>query len=530
MSAPRIHIVESRDKKQVYYNGKPLYSEQQASERIIQRLAHIEIRSHTVVLLFSPVLWIGIIDFLKRCSRSQLVFIIEFDLTLAYFARERIPSIIYDYPNVRVFLPTNDNDIQQALSEVQNSKMRHLETASISGGYRLYHERYRSIIDRFRRLINVEKQNRLTAKYLGRLWIRNLIKNFYFDYRATNVVAYHITGPVIVIGAGCSLDSDIETISLLQHSHTIIAVDTALPVLLTHKITPDMVVVTEAQCYNLRDFIGQIPKEIIIIADMTSHPSSERIANNRYARYLSYFGNVGLLNYLVDQALLPYVVPALGSVGVIAMYLALELSNDNVYTVGFDFCYQLGKSHARSAPFITHYTNRAHRLQPDPLLNLCLQRPYFHVHDRENRPAVSELPLIGYAKQTEQLNSRFERLHEYSTGSIMRPDERYGKLSMSQNKRIAKHVITFNARYSTTNNKLLLKKRRIFISKLREQLTILLNTDHTEADITKLREKIIPLDFLLFDATSSEHSELQTHLHRSAIDYLRYINKLVESA
>ena len=525
MSAPQIHITESGNNIQLNYNGKPLYHGQHPRETIIRRINHTSIHSHTAVLIFSPILWIGIENLLQRCSHDQLIIILEFDYTLAALARTRMPAIIQNYPRAMPIIPTTDSDIETALLEIQNSNIHHIETIALSGGYRLYHERYRNIIEKCHQLIHATRYNRITAKHLGRLWIRNMLKNLYFDYNIADISACQIYGPIIVVGAGCSLEADIDALRQLRASHTIMAVDTAWPILSMHGIHADIIVVTEAQCYNMRDFIGTIPNKTVIIADITSHPSTTRALGNRILRYTSHVGELGLFTYLSSHHALPHLIPGLGSVGVIATYLALMLSTDLVYTVGFDFCYQLGKSHARGAPFMRYNAWQSHRLDPNPLLALCMRRPYFHVTDRNNNGRVTELPLTEYSKQMRRLHKNNNRMLECSAGSIVHLTERYGDVRKSiTHGHVHEHKIVFHKTQDAYSSAY--KQRRQFLIQLRDELARFLSARVVEPDSSALRRRFIPLDFLLFDAGA--HST-RAHVYHSAADYLRHIKKMTET-
>ena len=281
----------------------------------------------------------------------------------------------------------------------------------------------------------------MTARVFGRLWVRNFLKNLHSRHTGRDIAGYRIHGPVVVVGAGCSLEEEIGSLQVLQERCVIITVDSALPVLCAQGIVPDIVVVTEAQSRNIGDFIGCLARpqggwrgrggrEVLVVADMCSHPSITRVtAAGGLAMYSSQFGDVGLLGYCSENNLLPMQIPPLGSVGVAALHIALKLSTDTVYTTGFDFCYRIGKSHARGAPQLIENNSGACRLSPYPLFDLCMRRPYFKTVNRRGESVVSELPLQGYAAHLREALVDNERVFECSSGSIIDDHPRIAKLA-----------------------------------------------------------------------------------------------------
>lgn len=62
--------------------------------------------------------------------------------------------------------------------------------------------------------------------------------------------------PVLVVGAGESLEYCISDIKKHRESILILAVDTALSVLDLHHIKPDFIVAVDSQFYNFYDILG----------------------------------------------------------------------------------------------------------------------------------------------------------------------------------------------------------------------------------------------------------------------------------
>ncbi|MCF7929545.1 MAG: hypothetical protein K9L68_12285, partial [Spirochaetales bacterium] len=197
-------------------------------------------------------------------------------------------------------------------------------------------------------------------------------------------------------------------------SFTVMAVDTALPVLAAHGLCPDVVVAVEAQAANAGDFIGCRPcgsgageqgdpggaggavgnprgtaaagpdrslggqgsddpgdprgtaaagccEGYRLLADCSSYPPVIR-AHRSADFFLSDFLQNNLTDRLDQAGLLPRHLPPLGSVGVSAVYIAL-LHRAPVLMAGLDFGYLPGKTHAAGSPAHRLYLSRTGRLR-----------------------------------------------------------------------------------------------------------------------------------------------------------------------
>lgn len=139
-------------------------------------------------------------------------------------------------------------------------------------------------VDDRQAVVNRYKQNRATKRWLGRLWIRNLFRNYLRISEGCSCADLSTALPVILIGAGVSLEENIEHIRRVEGGYCIVVVDTALPILRAHGIEPDLVVAMDSQVYNTRDFIDGIGRRAIVAMDITAHPSLVRIVLQRAQR------------------------------------------------------------------------------------------------------------------------------------------------------------------------------------------------------------------------------------------------------
>jgi hypothetical protein len=84
--------------------------------------------------------------------------------------------------------------------------------------------------------------------------------------------------------------------------------------------------------------------------DISSLASARNILGGESFLFTSLWADLSLFDRLKAAGLLPHPLPPLGSVGLCAVALALNLSSGNVLTAGLDFSFTLDRFHARSSP------------------------------------------------------------------------------------------------------------------------------------------------------------------------------------
>ena len=146
--------------------------------------------------------------------------------------------------------------------------------------------------------------------------------------------------PVVVAGAGPSLESAFPILARCRAQFTLVAVDTALPMLRSSGLVPDVVVAVEAQAVNNQDFIGSAASMGAVLAcDLSVHPSVARLFAGRHFFFCSEFAPLRLWRRMDAAGLRPRGFPALGSVGVTAAHAALEITGESVFLTGLDLSF-----------------------------------------------------------------------------------------------------------------------------------------------------------------------------------------------
>jgi hypothetical protein len=237
---------------------------------------------------------------------------------------------------------------------------RRIETIKLSGGWRLFPELYGSLCETLRREIAVDWSNAMTLARLGRLYIRNALRNLSLIPLFPSITGLSFgETPVLVLGAGPSLDETLDTLERRfsqwlrrgeNRPFKIVCVDTCLGALKDRNIIPDLAVILESQHWNLRDFIGCRGWDVPAAIDLSALPLSAQMLAGRGFLFMTPWTPLTIFERLRESGLLPASFPPLGSVGLTAVELARRVSCGKIICSGLDFSFTVDKYHARSTP------------------------------------------------------------------------------------------------------------------------------------------------------------------------------------
>jgi hypothetical protein len=226
-------------------------------------------------------------------------------------------------------------------------------------------------------------------------------------------------GPVVVAGAGPSLDDAIDSIGSIRERIVLLAVDTAVAPLLRRGLEPDVVLVLDAQVANLLDFVGVEVGRLAVMADLSSAPGVLRRAGRLYL-YATRFAPLSLFDRLSARGLLPTTIPAMGSVGVTALHAAISLTTGPVLVAGLDFAYSGGRTHAKGTPGDERISSSSGRLRPaESLLSAAIiERRPFRRGGVPRGEVLTDLVLEGYAGQAARIVAAENRVFVLGHGGL----------------------------------------------------------------------------------------------------------------
>ncbi|MGA2640431.1 MAG: 6-hydroxymethylpterin diphosphokinase MptE-like protein [Spirochaetia bacterium] len=287
-----------------------------------------------------------------------------------------------------------------ALRSMGTGRFRRVVETPLSAGYRLAPELYARIRRRLEHEVMRFWQNRLTMIAMGSLQVRNVLANLPLLREAWDWTALSTTLPVVVAGAGPSLEGSIPVLSRNRDRFTLAAVDTALPALVSYGIVPDIVVALEAQAVNNQDFIGETEAagETVLACDLSVHPSAARLFAGRIFFFCSEFAPLRLWGRLHGCGLRPKAFPALGSVGVTAAYAGLGITREKVFLTGLDMSFPGMKTHARGSPLALAMLAGSTRVNPIGQASFVALagRRLFLLPDKQGRPVLTDRVLCSY--------------------------------------------------------------------------------------------------------------------------------------
>lgn len=406
----RPELSETEDGLQVVFDSKRLYGPR-PRESALRRVQTVPAEPGTLLLLPSPLIGYGIGELLRTCDPSVGALAVEADPGLWELFRPAFSELRDEFPD-RLFYAEAQTEaaLDAFLADLPIRRFRRCRLMSLNGGFRLHSNVYRHFLDTIETAIRVAWQNRMTLMHMGRLWMRNIARNLGLAIGGRPLSELSTRKPVVVIGAGTSLDEAISYLSAHRERYYLLAVDTALGALAARSIQPDAVMALEGQAINARDFVAHPDRESIdLICDLTSAPTVVRLFPAKRRHFvLSEFASTVLLDRLEEQGIALRRIPPLGSVGIAATLIARELTDADVYLLGLDFAYPTGRPHAKSCPSHLLYLHTTTRLTADPLFGLTLRGSVRSDLDGMR----SDMVLDSYAADLHRRRRDLPRVHD----------------------------------------------------------------------------------------------------------------------
>lgn len=277
---------------------------------------------------------------------------------------------------------------------------RRISVIDGSAGVRLHKDFYDAAADYAQNSINVFWKNRITLVRLGRLFSRNALKNCARAAVSVPLVKQSVCRPILVCGAGTSLNRLIPFIRINRTRLHILAVDAALRSLLDQGIRADAVIAVESQAATSKAFTGTAGTDIPLIADLCSRAQILRITGGSVSFFISEYYANPLLERIKQTLGNLSVLPPLGSVGLVSMEIALLLRAQNVpvFTCGLDFSYPAGMSHCKEAPSQKESHRVSNRFFPAGNPEAAFRNGAFFAKSKSGSDFVCDPALRGYAQ------------------------------------------------------------------------------------------------------------------------------------
>lgn len=383
----------------VSYKGKYLYSRYNPERAVKAAAENLSIPSGTLVVVFSPVLWYAIESVFEKLEDSFVV-AIENEKPLFDLCKEKLPS---PYAS-RIALFDTKSAKDKIKSLVRSGKIKRAVRLDLSGGTQFHRDEYSDFFARVQDEISIFWKNRITLSRFGRIYARNIMKSLsilpstlpFADFEKS------VEKPIIVFGAGESAEKLLTSLpSPLIKKCYIIAVDAAVLPLEAHGIKIDAIVTVEAQSAIDACFLGINEKSAVLFADVCSRTIRRKVNVGAVCAFCSKYDDARYLEKLSEKNILPTVIDPLGSVGLVAVRLALLLRSQQsipVFVCGLDFSYSVGATHTKASPAHEARLFRTSRLLPIDNIDAAFASGTEKALDKTGaKTLVTTKNLSGYA-------------------------------------------------------------------------------------------------------------------------------------
>ncbi len=390
----------------IFYKNRHLYSPTDPKASAQRRAEACTIPEQAIVFVPSPLFFYGFDTIIKKLPSSSIILSVETDQKLFFLSLSHSRKEVIQHPSLRYVRTESKEKLLSVLEEMDLSRYRKAVMVRLSGGFALSTQIYRDMYALIEQEIGRYWQNRMTMIYMSKLWFKNLFKNLPTLFSALSLKSLAVSKPIVVTGAGESLEESIVLLQSIRDKIHILSVDTALPVLQGNGLLPDSICIVEAQLYNVKDFIGFLDSRFTVFYDLSSFCSLIRGLSGPSYPFFSRFAESALFTRMEAAGLLPHTLPPLGSVGITALYLACHLTECPVFFTGLDFSYTLGKPHARGALSHIEVLRKTTRTVSPNLFIHSLNRPLITVTDKNNAAVHTDVVLYSYLKELQELTSK----------------------------------------------------------------------------------------------------------------------------
>jgi len=437
----------------VFYKGRYLYSKRQPKKQIEATIASLNSLERTLFIFISPALGYGASALINVIPASSFLVFVEYEAQLGTLFEMSFWNDfkLLQKTNVQYLCTQNVRDAVKKIVAFTSLNFKSLQIIRGCAGFALHEEFYTELHALLEDEMSMFWKNRITLIEMARLYSRNIFKWLRHITESNKRVRARfkvlpqgvIEKPVLVVGAGPSLEESISFLKENSDSFFVLAVDVALPTLSALDIAPDAVLLLEGQYWVEHSFLLSKYRNIPLFASITSTPHVFNILQGDIFLYAVDFAPLNFLkNVKQTIASLP-TFATLGSVGLIALELSLFITKKDVpiFHTGLDFSYNKGFTHARSSMHPQNITVSSTRLQglygASSFPIACKQ-----VRGKSDTLLWSTPTLITYAQMYKKCFLKYENIFDIGKSGLVLRDE-----VMSEEK-IKQYLKSSNAKMS----------------------------------------------------------------------------------
>ena len=451
-------LIETGRGFSVLYRNKYLYSKYNPQAAIAAQIASLRIPDSALILCLSPVLGYGLTDLAAKLPASSYILALECDQQLMRFSLEQCDFSPFAQQRFSYIRTDSIAGVLKKIESLPLFPFKKCIVLSCSGGVALHQRFYDEVRLYADEVISRFWKNRITLMHLGRNYAHNTFRNLVSlakslekspkphlaesletplaespesletplaespetsltksltaspsrdapparripsDMRSFRVLTGddRIHKPIVIAGAGPSLDAARHFLRKNRSAFFLLAVDAAAAALLPD-IRPDAIVLVESQYWIDAAVIGLQKYGIPVLADLTASPRALRACGGNVSFFCTAYARLRYLDRLY-QTLQPLILPPMGSVGLTALQLALALTSPPlpILHTGLDFAWQNGLTHAAgSSPVKKLFAEICRTQSPYQLNNAAgMQR----ISGKQGRSYWTTPTLSGYAE------------------------------------------------------------------------------------------------------------------------------------
>ena len=190
--------------------------------------------------------------------------------------------------------------------------------------------------------INLSQSVLNTKAYFSKRWIKNsfnLIKNI-----SKTAAIQKGSSDIVICASGTSLKNSISDLKRIRNDIFLIAVSSALSVLIKNNIKPDLVISTDGGFWAKKHLKALLKNTDIPLAVSAESNVPKKVFKNTAIIPLHYPDGTG--SFLLEKLQIPYInAERNGTVSGTAEKLALSITTGNVYFLGLDLNAGIGLQH-----------------------------------------------------------------------------------------------------------------------------------------------------------------------------------------
>jgi hypothetical protein len=250
--------------------------------------------------------------------------------------------------------------LENEIPDVEGAKIKLVEWRP---ALNVYGGAYLTLLEEAAEFIKRTDANTRTLKQFGRRWFRNFFRNL--GIIQTTVYPAPLSRPLIITGAGPSLEESLPRIREAREKAFILAVSSSAPALFHGGVKADMVISTDGGFWALLHlyecFRGGGEEKFCLAASLSAALPSQCAE----IPLLVLSDNSLWQNLILTELGIPFMGQAQrGTVTAAALDLAFSLTTGKVFIAGLDLANRDIQSHARPYSFDRLWNEKASRLNP----------------------------------------------------------------------------------------------------------------------------------------------------------------------